>query len=530
VIGRPFRATPTDPHESAELLQHRLRVFGWALGGLLGGLWVLNGLLNAAFYSSYAEGQFLSARSFTHGAIALYWGALSFALRSRSYGYRALVVVDAASILLGGVAAGLMIVLGQAEFRTEMVLSMGLAHVLALRAAVVPSTAVRTAVLGVLAETPVLIGAYWLHSQPDHPPYLPGAASVVASMCAWALLSIATSTVISSVIYGLERRVKDAVRLGQYTLEQKLGEGGMGVVYRARHALLRRPTAVKLLHPERTGEEAVQRFEREVQCTARISHPSVVSVYDFGRTSEGTFYYAMEYLDGIDLERLVREDGPQHPGRVRHLLAQAADALADAHAVGLIHRDIKPSNLIVCERPRKTDRLKIVDFGLVKERADSSMTQSGVFALKGTPLYLAPEAMLDPASVDARTDLYALGAVGFILLTATPVFSAESLVELCGKHMYTPPPRPSERVSGVPASLERVILDCLAKKPSDRPADAAVLLDLLRACDDCPEWTPADARQWWKERAPVIRSKAEDDVRARTPSEKTLGVDPRGRT
>jgi serine/threonine-protein kinase len=126
--------------------------------------------------------------------------------------------------------------------------------------------------------------------------------------------------------------------------------------------------------------------------------------------------------------------------------------------------------------------------------------------------------------------LYALGAVGFILLTATPVFSAESLVELCGKHMYTPPPRPSERVSGVPASLERVILDCLAKKPSDRPADAAVLLDLLRACDDCPEWTPADARQWWKERAPVIRSKAEDDVRARTPSEKTLGVDPRGRT
>jgi len=203
-------------------------------------------------------------------------------------------------------------------------------------------------------------------------------------------------------------------RLGQYTLERKIGAGGMGIVYRASHAMLRRPTAIKLLPPDRAGEASIARFEREVQMTAQLSHPNTVAIYDYGRTPEGVFYYAMEYLDGINLEDLVRTYGAQPAGRVLAILDQVCGALAEAHERGLVHRDIKPANIILTERGGEPDVAKVVDFGLVKPIVtdDPRLTMSMPGVMTGTPLYLSPESLTSPESGDPRSDLYALGAVG----------------------------------------------------------------------------------------------------------------------
>jgi len=208
-------------------------------------------------------------------------------------------------------------------------------------------------------------------------------------------------------------------RLGQYEIVSMLGEGGMGAVYRAEHALLKRPAALKLLLPERTGPENLARFEREVRLTAQLTHPNTVAVYDYGHTPDGQFYYAMEYLDGLTLEALVKRYGPQPPARVIYILAQAAGALAEAHALGLIHRDVKPANILFCDRGGVPDVVKLVDFGLAKSvstEASPALTQAGTLA--GTPLYLSPEAISDAARVDHRADLYALGGVGYYELKA----------------------------------------------------------------------------------------------------------------
>ena len=228
--------------------------------------------------------------------------------------------------------------------------------------------------------------------------------------------------------------------VGAYTLEEKVGEGGMGVVYKASHALLRRPAAIKFLASDRAGEHAVERFEREVQVTSRLTHPNTISIYDFGRTPDGAFYYAMEYVDGLDLQTLVERHGPQPPARVAHLLAQLAGALAEAHAAGLIHRDIKPANVMVCERGGMLDVVKVLDFGLVKEmdaRSDGTGADNG--RIVGTPLYLAPEALTAPESLDARSDLYALGALGYFLLSGSAPFSGTNVVDVCRQHLHSDP-------------------------------------------------------------------------------------------
>ena len=222
----------------------------------------------------------------------------------------------------------------------------------------------------------------------------------------FALLVLMTALVLSGLILVIRRHARiifGLQKLGQYTLGEKIGEGGMGVVYKASHAMLRRPTAIKLLRPEKAGEESVLRFEREVQLTSRLSHPNTIAIYDYGRTPDGVFYYAMEYLTGITLTELIKGDGPQAEERVIHLLAQICGSLAEAHEAGLVHRDIKPGNIMLCVRGGMYDVVKVLDFGLVREVDRSEDTEvTNVTSITGTALYIAPEVITVGSTIDAR--------------------------------------------------------------------------------------------------------------------------------
>ena len=309
-----------------------------------------------------------------------------------------------------------------------------------------------------------------------------------------------------------------AKELGQYQLEVKLGEGGMGVVYRGRHRMLRRPTAIKLLHPDKTTDEAIARFEREVQLTCQLNHPNTIAIYDYGRTPEGIFYYAMELLEGINLDTLVARHGRQPASRVIHILRQVCGSLAEAHEIGLVHRDIKPANIVLGRRGGEADVAKVLDFGLVKAidaKMEASLTSVG--AVLGTPLFMSPEAIESADRIDGRSDLYALAAVGYFLLTGSPPFEGKSVVEICMHHARTPPQRPSERLGiSIAADLEAVLLKGLAKQPAERFATARDLADALAACQDAAAWSRQVADGWWREHA--------DGNQRPAPGEKTADI------
>jgi len=371
-------------------------------------------------------------------------------------------------------------------------------HVNVGRASLVPSVATRT--LGICAAS--FAGLVVSRALTELPAGLehPGALRLrwVLEGALWSAAGSGVATLASHVIYGLHERALEARKLGQYELEQKIGQGGMGEIYRARHAMLRRPTAVKLVSG--TGsEERLRRFEKEVQLTARLTHPNTISIYDYGRTPDGTFYYAMELLDGLSVEQLVERHGPQPASRVIHLLEQACGALAEAHGISLIHRDIKPGNLYLCRRGGVPDVVKVLDFGLVRElKSDGDIKGSNVDTVVGTPLYLSPEAILTPDRVDARADLYGLGGVAYFLLTGSAPFSGRGLVEICSHHLHTQPEPPSRR-RPVPPDLDALVLRCLAKDPGERPQTAAELAEALRNCDAGGSWSTADAERWWAE-------------------------------
>jgi serine/threonine-protein kinase len=360
-------------------------------------------------------------------------------------------------------------------------------------------------------------------------PWLPLNQALYVAM--WALFAVAVSTIAARVIHGLQQRVRAANEIGQYRLEEKIGEGGMGVVYLARHALLRRPTAIKLLPVERAGEQSIRRFEQEVQLTSALTHPNTIAIYDFGRTPDGVFYYAMEYLDGITLEDLVTHVGPQPAARVVHLLKQVCSALTEAHAMGLVHRDIKPANLMVCRRGGVPDQIKVLDFGLVKEQNSEAAGLSMAGTLLGTPSYLPPEAIVDPSKVDARSDLYAVGAVGYYLLAGTPVFEGRTLVEVCAKHLTSDPDPLARRTSAlIPEPLERLILACLAKDPAARPGSAAALIRALDEVSLVEAWSVMAAERWWQTHGESLRTAASAARRkSSTPGPLTVAIDMKGR-
>jgi eukaryotic-like serine/threonine-protein kinase len=442
-------------------------------------------------------------------------------------------------VAIGGMLVGL-----PAASRPELEFLLIFNVCLVARAAIVPSTPLRTLVIGAFGAIFVLVGSTWIHlhaaslgvGAPVFNPVnveplsvtdvaMPPPA-VIAIVCfAWGTVSVSLTVLISKVIYGLQKKIEEVAQLGQYRLDEKIGEGGMGIVYRASHAMLRRPTAIKLLHSAKAGQGALARFEREVQNTAKLTHPNTVAIYDYGRTPDGLFYYAMEYLDGLDLEKLVEIDGPQSSARVVHILRQVAGALAEAHRAGLIHRDIKPANVILCERGGVSDFAKVVDFGLVKDVSGGSPTATSAGnVITGTPLYMSPESIVSPDTIDGRSDLYALGAVAYFLVTGAPVFDAPTLLEVCARHLHGEVEPPSKRTARpVPPALEALILSCLEKQPDRRPASAEALHDALLALD-LPGWTARDANDWWTTHGDAMRARR-SGTRTPSPFGKTVGVD-----
>jgi serine/threonine-protein kinase len=325
------------------------------------------------------------------------------------------------------------------------------------------------------------------------------------------------ATIPSRLMRKIGHKLRKARELGSYELIDLLGHGGMGEVWTARHRLLARKAAVKLVRPELLGaatdDEArvvLKRFEREAQATAALSSPHTIQLFDFGATDQGVFYYVMELLAGRDLESMVREFGPMPAERVGFLLRQVAHSLADAHARGLVHRDIKPANIYVCRMGLDFDFVKVLDFGLVKVNSALSdlRTQTLVTAdqkTTGTPAYMAPEIILGESTVDRRADVYALGCVAYYLLTGQLVFEADTPMKMLLQHVQAEPIPPSQRTElPIPRELEELIMACLQKDPNKRPQNAEVLLDMACRCHVDARWNSALAKAWWDKHLPEL--------------------------
>ena len=504
-----FSRGASDPTTtSLSFLQRRVARYGLLAGGL--GLFFLTFRLVGTLTGGGTD-KVLSPSMIWHfvasGALVAIWGLCGGVTRSRAY----VETVETLGLLTSAVAYQMMGTHLPALSSPLLTVVLAMTYGLVLRSVYVPSTTRRTITLGALIGLPLLAttwhGYYGMDDVELRAIQLVWSAvdrANIATMLTisggvWWLLTIGTCAAATSVIYGLRREVREIQQLGQYTLLAKLGSGGMGEVWAARHSMLRRPTAVKLLRPDRIGEASLERFEREVQMTAVLTHPNTVTIFDYGRTPDGVFYYAMELLDGATLAEVVEVDGPQPPARVIHVLIEVAGALAEAHEHGLIHRDIKPANIMLCRQGGALDVAKVLDFGLVKrvdgDARDASLTQVG--AVTGTPQYISPETILDPRDTDARSDLYAMGAVGYFLLTGRHVFEADTVMKLCMHHVKTLPKPPSHRVDAVPRDLEAILMACLEKQPEARPASAKALQSLLRGCDDAGGWGAEHAEAWW---------------------------------
>jgi serine/threonine-protein kinase len=363
----------------------------------------------------------------------------------------------------------------------------------------IPETPRRNAALvGILAVVALaLTGALGIID----PAYTPHLGVMLAVMAFWMTLASTIGIFGSYKLAELRQQVQDARELGQYRLIRRIGAGNMGEVHLAEHLLLRQPCAIKLIRPDRAADAAtLARFEQEVQATSQLSHWNTVRIYDYGYTDEGTFYYVMEYLPGWTLQALVQEQGPLPPARVIHLLRQVCAALREAHAMGLVHRDIKPANIVICRRGGVADLVKLLDFGLVR-RADARealITAPGMLA--GTPAYMSPEQASGESGLDACSDLYSLGAVGYYLATGQPPFVRATSMHTLIAHVKEAPQPPQDVQPGVPADLGAVLLRCLAKNPRDRFQDAASVDAALRACTAAGQWTDVHAEEWWRTR------------------------------
>jgi eukaryotic-like serine/threonine-protein kinase len=429
---------------------------------------------------------------------------------------RGLGTIDAVSQVLAGLFLSFMTVADEGQILQTL---LALTVTVMVRAILLPSRPGRTMLLSALVFVPTVVVCIARH----HPTaFLPGFTPgyqklhMTLNTILWSILGTTLATIVSRVLYGLRKQVAEASELGQYILEEKIGGGGMGEVWRARHRLLIRPAAIKLIRREAFGAMAgdpellMRRFEREARATAALKSPHTVQLYDFGATEDGRLYYVMELLDGLDLETLVRQYGPQPAERVVRILRQVCSSLRDAHGNGLVHRDIKPANVVVSRVGTTFDFVKVLDFGLVKldtarraeDEAVAKLSTEG--STSGTPAYMAPEVVLGVAATDHRVDLYALGCVGYWLLTGKLVFEGANAIEMMFHHAHTPPPRPSSRVElPIPALLEDLIMDCLEKDPARRPPSAEAVTDRINAVPLTSVWTAERAKRWWETHRPV---------------------------
>lgn len=365
----------------------------------------------------------------------------------------------------------------------------------------IPNTVRRAAlVIGILVAVPILILVAGRLFHPDiahamrteHMTVIPLMFLVSGIM---AVLGVDS-------IQSLRRESFEAHQFGQYRLRERLGGGGMGEVYLAEHVLLKRPCVVKLIRPERLGDpRTLARFEREVRTTARLSHWNTVEIFDYGLTGDGVFYYVMEYLPGLDLGAMVREFGPLPPERMIFLLIQACDSIREAHQLGFIHRDLKPSNIFVAQRGGIFDVVKVLDFGLVKPIADMkdlSLTAEG--SVTGSPLYMSPEQAMGNTDLDARSDIYSLGAVAYFMLTGRPPFESDKPIRVILSHVQAEVVSPRQLRPDLPEDLTRIVLRCLEKNPGDRFQTAEELGQALAGCKAAGLWSRERAAAWWKER------------------------------
>ncbi len=366
----------------------------------------------------------------------------------------------------------------------------------------IPETFARNAWL-VGLQVVVAMGLTALLAVTD-PIYAPYAGRVVAQMGFWMTLAATIAIFGAYKLDELRQQVVEARRMGPYQLVRRIGAGGMGEVHLAEHLLLKHPVAIKLIRPEKAGDpEALARFAREVRATARLTHWNTVQIYDFGFTGDGTFYYAMEYLPGLTLDQVVQRHGPLPAGRVIHVLRQVCAALREAHGLQLVHRDIKPANIMLCERGGVHDVAKLLDFGLVRGGGPHADTVIDADIVVGTPGYMSPEQAQGQDLLGPASDLYAVGATAYLLLTGAPAFAPGPAVQMLVAQV-TAQVRPLRDLrADVPADLEAVVLRCLARDPADRMATAAALDVALAACADASRWSAADADAWWRSHGPV---------------------------
>jgi hypothetical protein len=515
-----YSPVPLDTMEAARDLQDRL-------GRYAAALFVISAVMGVASIGSHVATHGQASESggllheLVHVAVLLPGLLVWLRCRGKDMSTGQLEAIDAGLTLCSCFCFALLGLSASTSLTVAFSVVLALTYALVGRSILVVSSFRRTLWISALSSVPSLVYFATQGVAVAFGQSLSSRQIFVSFATLWCVFAVLAAAANSRQLYGLRAQIREIRKLGQYTLEERIGAGGMGTVYRATHAMLRRPAAIKLLSKDRASEQDQSRFEREVQLTSRLAHPNTISIFDYGHSAEGVFYYVMEYLDGFDLERLVTSEGPLEPARVIHILVQVCGALSEAHALGLIHRDIKPANIVLTERIDEPDVVKVVDFGLVKTLEKNS-GDSHTGTITGTPMYLAPEAIVSPERVDARTDLYALGAVAYFLLVGRNVFEAETVVGVLGKHLTALPEAPSEQLGRpLPSDLEAIVLQCLAKEQNARPTSAAALAAALLACRDAPCYDRQAATTWWQERGAQLRASGSPAVRG----SETMAID-----
>ncbi|HEY0991755.1 MAG TPA: serine/threonine-protein kinase [Kofleriaceae bacterium] len=507
------RGSGLDSSNGTDFVRLRIALFGQIVALIAGAFYVIGIALNAGLGLLSLAATVGNRESMFHLLAIAIAAAMWMVCRYGRFSMVVLGVIDAVGFVGCCAAFAGMLAPGRVEAMQPVLLALTLT--VTARAIVVPSKPARTLRLTLLGFLPTLALVWWWAAALQPPPELPADRARLAIAIGeylWAAAATALAMITSRVIYGLRQSVREANELGQYTLQDKLGEGGMGEVWRAHHRLLVRAAAIKLIRPEpllignTAPEVLLRRFEREARATAALRSPHTVQLYDFGQAEDGTLYYVMEMLVGLDLDHLISRFGPVPAERAIHILRHVCSSLEEAHQNGLIHRDIKPANIFVSHVASEGDFAKVLDFGLVRVHAERrgidqlKLTAEG--ATSGTPAFMAPEIVLDQP-YDHRVDLYAVGCVAYWLLTGKLVFEGGSPVKVMLDHAQAPPPPPHTRTElAIPPELEQVVMDCLEKTRELRPASAAELARRLAECPTPQAWSCERAERWWHTHLP----------------------------